>query len=225
MIIAIDGPAGAGKSTVAKLLAKKLGFLYIDTGAMYRALTLKALDNNAVISDEQAMSALAAGTAIRLVPSADGPVKVVLDGKDVSLQVREPRVTKVVSDVAKIPGVRKIMVDLQRILGRSGDCILDGRDIGTVVFPGAEKKFFIDADFEERVNRRFKDLINLKINGVSREQVAADLKNRDTIDSTRKTSPLKKAQDAVYLDTTDLPIEMVVEKMFLLVKARTAVPQ
>ena len=117
-----------------------------------------------------------------------------------------------------IPPQPQIMVDLQRKLGAAGDCILDGRDIGTVVFPKAEKKFFIDADFAERVNRRFKDLINLKINGVSREQVAADLQNRDTIDSTRKVSPLKKAADAVYLDTTDISIEQVVEKMLGLVK-------
>lgn len=213
MIIAVDGPAGAGKSTVAKLLAKKLAFLYIDTGAMYRALTLKALENDIKISDPKAVMALAKATRIDLIPTTDGPVKVLLDDKDVSLNIRKPVVTKFVSDVAKIPGVRKIMVVLQKKLGQSRDCVLDGRDIGTVVFPNAEKKFFIDADFQERVDRRYKDLINLKIEGVSRQEVAKDLKNRDTIDSTRKVGPLKKAQDAIYLDTTNFTIEQVVDKM------------
>jgi CMP/dCMP kinase len=213
MIIAVDGPAGSGKSTVAKLLAKKLGFLYIDTGAMYRALTLKALDNNIEISNSKAITALASRTKIDLIPTSEGPVKVLLDSKDVSIAIREPRVTKFVSNVAKIAAVRKHMVVLQRKMGESKDCVLDGRDIGTVVFPKAEKKFFVDADFEERVNRRYKDLINLKIEGVSRTQVAQDLKNRDTIDSTRKVAPLKKAQDAIYLDTTKFTIEQVLDLM------------
>ncbi len=213
MIIAVDGPAGAGKSTVAKILAKKMRFLYIDTGAMYRALTLKALDNKTDIKDIKNIIVLAKKTKIDLIPTPKGPVKVLLDNKDVSLAIREPRVTKFVSDVAKIGPVRKIMVGLQRKLGDVKDCVLDGRDIGTVVFPKADRKFFIDASFEERVCRRYKDLINLKIPGVSQKQVAADLKNRDTIDSTRKVSPLKIAKDAVYIDTTNLSIEQVVDKM------------
>ncbi len=211
MIIAIDGPAGGGKSTVAKILAKKLGFLYIDTGAMYRALTRKALDQRIAISDETAMTALAQKTAIELIPNPDGPITVLLDGKDVSLAIREPAVTQHVSDVAKIKGVRQVMLLLQRKLGAEHDCIMDGRDIGTTVFPQAHKKFFIDATFDERVNRRFKDLINLNIKGVSREEVAADLKNRDTIDSTRECAPLRKAEDAAYIDTTALSIDQVVE--------------
>ncbi|HOW42921.1 MAG TPA: (d)CMP kinase [Candidatus Omnitrophota bacterium] len=213
MIIAVDGPAGGGKSTVAKILAKKLGFLYIDTGAMYRALTRKALDQRVAIGDETAMTALAQKTAIELIPNPDGPITVLLDGKDVSLAIREPAVTQHVSDVAKIKGVRQVMLILQRKLGAEHDCIMDGRDIGTTVFPQAQKKFFIDATFDERVNRRFKDLINLNIKGVSREEVAADLKNRDTIDSTRECAPLRKAEDAVYIDTTTLSIDQVVETM------------
>ena len=213
MIIAVDGPAGAGKSTVAKILSKKLKFLYIDTGAMYRALTLKALDKKVNIDNEKAVIALAKKTRIVLAPSANGPVKVLLDGKNVSLAIREPRVTKFVSNVAKIGPVRKIMVDLQRKMGRTKNCVLDGRDIGTVVFPKAEKKFYIDASFAERVTRRYKDLIDLDISGVSRKQVSVDLKNRDTIDSTRKVSPLKIAEDAIYIDTTKLTIEQVVDKM------------
>ena len=178
MIIAIDGPAGAGKSTVAKLLAKKLKFLYLDTGAMYRALTLKVL----------------------------------LDGSDVSSAIRQPVITQFVSDIAKIGDVRKIMVELQRKLGGQGDAVLDGRDIGTVVFPDAHRKFYVDADFKERVNRRYKEALGLGQN-VTFEGVAEDLSNRDTIDSNRKVAPLKQAEDAIYVDTTNLSIEEVVDKL------------
>jgi len=217
MIVAVDGPAGAGKSTVAKILAQKMRFLYLDTGAMYRALTLKVLDNNADIKNKKDIVNLAKKTKIDLIPAFDGPIKVLLDNQEVSLAIREPRVTKFVSEIAKIGQVRKIMVDLQRKLGEAKDCVLDGRDIGTVVFPKAEKKFFIDAAFEERVNRRYKDLLDLKITGVTKKEVARDLKNRDTIDTTRKNSPLKKARDAIYVDTTNLSIEQVVEKILNLI--------
>ncbi len=217
MIIAIDGPAGAGKSTVAKILAKKLGFLYLDTGAMYRALTLKALETGTGICDEKAMEELAKATRIDLRERGEG-LAVLLDGKDVSLAIREPRVSARVSDVAKIPGVRQVMLAAQRSLGHSRDCILDGRDIGTVVFPDADFKFFIDASGEERVNRRFKDFEKLNIQGVSREQVARDLQNRDRIDSTRACAPLKRAEDAIYIDTTHLSIDQVVAEMLTHIK-------
>jgi len=213
MIIAIDGPAGAGKSTVAKILAKKLGFLYLDTGAMYRALTLKALESKINISDSAKLAELAQKTSIDLIPGKDNSLTVLLDGKDVSLAIREPRITKHVSDVAKIKEVRQVLLGLQRKLGSSRNSILDGRDIGTMVFPGAEKKFFIDAKIDERVNRRYKDLQDLNIQGVSKEQVAGDLNNRDTIDSTREFAPLKKADDAIYIDTTNLSIDEVVQAM------------
>jgi len=213
MIIAVDGPAGAGKSTVAKILAKRLNYLYIDTGAMYRALTLKILDCKIDVNDLKSIIETANMTKIELLPSAEGPIKVILDGADVSLAIREPRVTKFVSLVAKIKEVREVMVVLQRKLGKKNDCVLDGRDIGTVVFPKADRKFFIDATFDERVNRRFKDLQNLGINNVSREQVSADLANRDKIDSTREVAPLKKAHDAIYIDTTKISIDEVVNTM------------
>ncbi len=212
MIIAVDGPAGAGKSTVAKILAKQLGFLYIDTGAMYRALTLKALENDVPAGDEQNIIRLACAVKIELRNNADGSLSVILDGRDVSLDIRKPLITQFVSDVAKIKEVRQVLVKMQRELGSRGDCVLDGRDIGTVVFPGAQKKFFIDASAKERINRRFKELKGLG-QDVSEDDVAGDLSNRDKIDSTRKNSPLRKAPDAIYIDTTDLSIEQVVGKM------------
>ncbi len=212
MIIAIDGPAGAGKSTVAKILAKKLGFLYIDTGAMYRALTFKALDNGIDVYDEGKVNELALNTSIGLCANADGSLSVLLDGKDVSLDIRRPRITKYVSDVSKIKRVREILVEMQREMGRKGDCVLEGRDIGTVVFPEAQRKFFIDASAEVRAGRRFKELKESNQN-VAESDVAADLANRDRIDSTREISPLRKAPDAIYIDTSELSIDGVVEKM------------
>lgn len=209
MIIAIDGPAGAGKSTVAKILAKKLGFLYIDTGAMYRALTLKALESSTDIKNTQAIIDLAGKSLISLSNNSDGSLKVLLDGKDVSKEIREPRITKFVSDIAKIKDVRTIMLELQRKLGKEKDSVLDGRDIGTVVFPGAEKKFYIDAQPEERINRRYKELRQAGQN-ITIGDVEIDLSNRDRMDSTREFAPLKKAEDAIYIDTTKLTIEEVV---------------
>ena len=217
MIIAVDGPAGAGKSTVAKILAKRLGFLYIDTGSMYRALTLKALENNIPISDEKQINALAAKVKLDLRNNPDGSLSVILDGRDVSLDIRQARITRFVSDVAKIKEVREVLVKMQRELGLKGDCVLDGRDIGTVVFPDAQKKFFIDASSRVRVGRRFKELKGLG-QDISLNEVEKDLSNRDKIDSTRQVSPLRKAQDAIYIDTSCLSIEQVVDKMFEFIK-------
>jgi cytidylate kinase len=212
MIIAIDGPAGAGKSTVAKKIARHLKFLYIDTGAMYRAVTLKAIENNISATDEAGLIKLAKTSTIELKNEPDGTLKVFLDGRDVSRLIREPRITKLVSDISKIKGVRLVMLGLQRKLGAGSDAVLDGRDIGTVVFPDADKKFFIDAQFSERVSRRHKEFSALG-QEVSADDVELDLKRRDTIDSTRQVAPLKKAEDAVYVDTTDLSIEDVVNKV------------
>ncbi|MBU1726917.1 MAG: (d)CMP kinase [Candidatus Omnitrophica bacterium] len=210
MIIAIDGPAGAGKSTIAKLIAQKLGFLYIDTGAMYRALTLKVLDDKIDINRPEQIIALAKKSDIDLLNNPDGSIKVLLDDVDVSLPIRDPRITKYVSDVAKIKEVREIMVNLQRKFGQRGDCVLDGRDIGTVVFPNADKKFYLDAHFEERVNRRHKELNGMG-KGIAFGDVKADLANRDNIDSTREVAPLKRADDAIYVDTTKMSIDEVVQ--------------
>lgn len=209
MIIAIDGPAGAGKSTVSKMLAKRLGFLYIDTGAMYRALTLKAIESKVDINDIDTIVNMAHNTAIDLINNPDGSLKVLLDGRDVSKEIRQPFITKTVSDIAKIKGVRVVMCDLQRKLGKQKNSVLDGRDIGTVVFPDADKKFFVDADFKTRVLRRYKELIALG-EKVAVSDIEKDLHNRDTIDSTREFAPLKKADDAIHVNTTDMSIEDVV---------------
>lgn len=217
MIIAIDGPAGAGKSTVAKILAQELGYIYIDTGAMYRALTLKALEKGISTDNLSEIANLAKNTTIDLKYESGAPLQVFLDGKDVSSQIRETRITRFVSDISRIKEVRQVMVKLQRKLGKSKDSVLDGRDIGTVVFPDADKKFFIDANFKERVNRRYKELIELGKN-VTQEDIDKDLSNRDNIDSTREIAPLKKAEDAIYIDTTDLTIDEVVQKMLTYIK-------
>ncbi|MBI4982080.1 MAG: (d)CMP kinase [Candidatus Omnitrophica bacterium] len=217
MNIAIDGPAGAGTSTIAKIIAQKLGFLYIDTGAMYRALTFKVLEEGVDIRNTVEIINLARKTSIDLINNPDGSLKVMLDSKDVSREIREPRITKHVSDIAKIKEVRDVMLTLQRNLGNRGNSILDGRDIGTVVFPNAEKKFYLDAYLGERANRRHKELHGLG-QKVSLCSVEADLQNRDTIDSTREVAPLKKADDAVYIDTTNLNIEQVAEKVLTYLK-------
>ena len=212
MIIAIDGPAGAGKSTVAKLLAQKLGFLYIDTGAMYRALTLKVIDSGVVTNDTARIIELAHNTSIDLINNPDNTLKVLLDGKDVSKEIREPRITKYVSDIARIKEVRDVMVNLQRRLGNMSDSVLDGRDIGTVVFPDAHRKFYVDANFKVRALRRYKEL-NEAGQVVSLEEIENDVLNRDTIDSTREVGPLKRAKDATYVDTTNMTIQEVVDTL------------
>ncbi len=212
MIIAIDGPAGSGKSTVSKLIAQKLGFLYIDTGAMYRAITLKALQQKIDSNDSAQLIEMARNTAIDLSNNPDGSLKVLLDGREVTSDIRKPVITKYVSDVARIKGVREVMLGLQRKLGKSRDSVLDGRDIGTVVFPDADIKFYLDAQFPVRVERRYKELKELG-QEVTLEDIEADLHNRDTIDSTREFASLKRADDAIYVDTTNMTIQQVVDKV------------
>lgn len=217
MIIAIDGPAGAGKSTVAKLIAKKLDFLYLDTGALYRALTLKALESQIDAKETSRLIEMARKSQINLKNDADGSLKIFLDGQDVTNLIRQARITKLVSDIAKIQEIREILLKTQRKLGQEKDSVLDGRDIGTVVFPGAQKKFYIDADFRKRVERRYKELKELG-EPVTLKDIEDDLRNRDTIDSNRKFAPLKKADDAIYVDTTDMTIEEVVETVMKNIK-------
>ena len=210
MIIAIDGPAGAGKSTVAKQIARRLAFLYIDTGAMYRALTLKALDTNIDLSNPALLVDMTTNTDLYLDNDEKGNIRVLMDQKDVTREIRQPRITKFVSDLAKIKEVRQVMLGIQRRIGEEKkDVVLDGRDIGTVVFPQADKKFYIDAEFNERVQRRYQELKDLGQN-VTLKDIEDDLRNRDTIDSTREVAPLKKADDAIYIDTTNMTVEEVV---------------
>lgn len=217
--IAIDGPAAAGKSTVAKIVAKKLGYIYIDTGAMYRALTLKAIQNEVDVNNEKELSLLLSKMTIKLVPEEDVQ-KVYIDQTDVSEAIRTPEVTRNVSFVAKHSLVREKMVDLQREYGVNGGVVMDGRDIGTHVLVDAEVKIFMIASVDERAQRRH--IENLK-NGfesnldVLKEEIAT----RDKIDSEREVSPLKKADDAVSLDSTSKSINDVVEEILSIVKEKT----
>jgi cytidylate kinase len=210
-IIAIDGPAGSGKSTIARMVAKRLDYLYIDTGAMYRALTFKALETKVSLHDPNNLIKLATKTDIKLKVN-DNNLQVLLDSKDVTSRIREPEVTRNVVYVANIPEVRKIMVELQRNLGRKGGVVIEGRDVTTVVFPNAQRKFYLDASFEERLERRYKQLISEGKN-ISKGDLAQDIKDRDISDRERKVGALKKAKDAVYLDTSKLNIEEVVDEV------------
>jgi cytidylate kinase len=209
-IVAIDGPAGSGKSTVARAVARRLGLFYIDTGAMYRALALKARQESVDPDDTDAVIALARRTRINLsYDPKDGTLQVNLDGHDVSQDIRKPEITEHVSVIAKIKEVREIMVELQRKLAEGRRAILEGRDIGTIVFPDAYKKFFLDAAPAERVKRRFLEMKEKNI-PVEQERIRNDIETRDRIDSTRACAPLKQAPDAVYIDTTRMTIEEVV---------------
>ena len=211
-VIAIDGPAGSGKSTVAKVVAKKLGYLYIDTGAMYRALTLKAIEKGLDFDDKEALVGLSQSMDIELKES-EGSLKVYLDKKEVTREIRAMEVTTKVKRLASLKGVRDNMVRLQRKLGNtSSGAVLEGRDIGTVVFPDARRKFYLDASHKTRVKRRFAE-VKEKGFSVSREEVEKDVRDRDTADITRKVGPLKKAEDAIVIDTTDMTIAEVVGKL------------
>lgn len=211
MNIAIDGPAGAGKSTIAKLLAAKLRILYLDTGAMYRAVGLKALNTDVDISDAAAVEKMLANTEID-VRQENGVQHVYLDGKDVSTDIRENKVSKAASDISAVPCVRYKMVELQREIASKCDTVLDGRDIGTYVLPNAEHKIFLTASAEERAKRRYAEL-KAKGSDLSLEQIRDDIVKRDYNDSHRALAPLKKADDATEVDTTSMTIDEVVEKI------------
>ncbi len=215
-VVAIDGPAGSGKSTVSKLVAQKLNLLYIDTGAMYRALTLKAMRRGVDLKDEGALTSLAKSTEIDL-RDASGGLKVFLDGEDVSDLIRTPELTNNVKFIARVPGVRFEMVASQRAIGNRASAVLEGRDIGTVVFPDAKYKFYLDADVEERSRRRHKELLESG-QKASIGDIKNDVINRDESDMKRDVGALKKAQDAIIIDTTDLSIEGVLEKLLSYIK-------
>ena len=213
--IAIDGPAGAGKSTLAKRVADQLSYLYIDTGAMYRAATWVALEQRADLNNHTQVIELVRNASIELKQpdeTSQGRVRVIVNGADVSFIVRSRIITKFVSPIAAIAGVRKILVEKQQRLASSGGVVMDGRDIGTVVLPDAELKIFLTASPEVRAERRLKDLKEMgQIADLA--TIIEDIRQRDELDSTRETSPLKQADDAVLIDTDHYNLEQVLEKV------------
>ncbi|KZE66264.1 cytidylate kinase [Fictibacillus phosphorivorans] len=216
--IAIDGPAGAGKSTVAKQVAERLSFIYIDTGAMYRALTYKALLNKADLNDGKALEAVLNHTDIKLVITDQGQA-VLLDGKDVSEEIRTSEVTNNVSFVARQQEVRTEMVKRQQLLAESGGVVMDGRDIGTHVMPNAELKIFLIASVEERARRRYEENLSKGFEA-DFEKLKSEISLRDKRDSEREAAPLRKAEDAIELDTTSMSIEEVVSSILHYAKER-----
>ncbi len=223
IIIAIDGPAGAGKSTVARHLARHFGLLNLETGAMYRAFALKALRAGVSLDESFALEALAAKTTIHLVPAA-GENRVFLDGQDVTGELRNPAVTDAASRVSVFPPVRAWMVRLQQQMASSGGVVMEGRDIGTVVFPHADVKIFLDAAPEVRGLRRFEQLGAQSASGSAQqpEEVIRDLRERDLRDRNRVDSPLKPAPDAVPLDSTKMTLEEVLRAAEAIVERRLA---
>jgi cytidylate kinase len=220
LIVAIDGPAGAGKSTVARGVARRLELLFLDTGAMYRAITWKALKEGVPLDDEEAMTRLARESEIELIPGEDGD-RVTIDGQDVTDAIRTPEVTRNVSQVAAHAGVREVLVERQRELGQGGGVVAEGRDIGTVVFPQAPVKIFLVASPMERARRRAKDL-EAKGHAVNLDELAAEIARRDAYDSNRAVSPLKAADDAVLVDTDPMTPEQVIERILEIARQREA---
>ena len=206
-IVAIDGPAGSGKGTVAKILALECNLMYIDTGAMYRAIAYQTLKDNIDITDEDKIVKLALNSKIEFI---DG--KTYLNGKDISNSIRTMEVTKIVSPISSIVKLREILVDMQRNLAGDNDVIMEGRDITTVVFPNADYKFYLDADINERAKRRYKENIEKGINSTY-EEVLDNIKKRDYNDTHKKVGFLTRVDDAIYIDSTNMSIEEVVNKM------------
>lgn len=211
MIVAIDGPAGSGKGTITKLVGKRLNLIYIDTGAMYRCVTLECLKRNVKVEELEKVADLLENIDIQFV-SQDDEQRVLLNGEDVTLEIRSKPVNEYVSPVATVGIVREKMTYLQRKMSESKDVIMEGRDIGTSVFPNADVKVYLDATPEERANRRYKQNVE---NGIvsSYEEILTNVKERDYIDSHRKLSPLKQADDAIYVDSTCMSIDEVVDEI------------
>ena len=218
LTIAIDGPSGAGKSTVAKSLAKRLGYVYIDTGAMYRSVALKVKEKGISPEDRSALKELASSLHVTFATEGD-QTHVFCDGEDITSAIRTPEISRLASFISKQKEVRKSLVQFQRKMGEEGGVVLEGRDIGTVVFPDADVKFYLDADRDERVRRRYDEMIQRGMEVDFRETKEA-LVQRDHDDMHRTHSPLKRANDALWIDSTHRSVEEVVEEMVCLVKAK-----
>ena len=216
IVIAIDGPSGAGKGTVSRTVSHVLGFKHVDTGAMYRAVGWKALQENVPIDDEGAVAAVAEKAEL-VVESGF----VSIDGHDVTHAIRTPAMDKTAASVARLPKVRAVLVARQRAMGEQGGVVMEGRDIGTVVFPNAQLKIYLDASTEERARRRANDTAHTG-SQAGQAAVAAAIKERDQSDTTRIASPLTVAKDAVLIDTTDMPIDEVVQRVLDLARERSA---
>jgi len=222
LIIAIDGPAGSGKSSTAKALAKRMGIPYIDTGAMYRAVTLKAMREGLSFLNTKKLIACAARARIRLEGKDPAKQKVFLDGKDVTKGIRLPELTKNVFYIAQEPRIRRILVAKQRQMGKKAGGVMEGRDIGTVVFPGADHKFYFKASSAIRAKRRWRELMDAG-QRASLKQVLKDQKRRDLNDYRRKEGPLRPAKDAISMDTTSLTIGQTVDKILNVIRLRVSV--
>lgn len=218
LTIAIDGPSGAGKSTVAQSLAKRLGYVYINTGAMYRSVALRAKEKDISPEDTLALSQLVSSLQITFVTDGE-QTRILCDGQDVTEAILSPEISRLASTISKQKGLRDILVRMQREMGKGGGVVLEGRDIGTVVFPDADVKFYLDAMDEERIKRRYHEMVEkgMKVDFIETRE---ELMQRDHHDMHRAHSPLKKAEDAMLIDTTHLSVKEVVEEMVRLIKER-----
>lgn len=221
LVIAIDGPAAVGKSTMGKIIARELGFLYIDTGAIYRAITWKVLKNNINVYDEDTISNLVSNTYITIEKknrnSLKGYYNIFIDGEDVTEEIRSPKIDQNVSQIAKLPKIRKQLIYLQRKLAKKGNILMEGRDIGSVILPQADIKLYFTASEEERIKRRYKELVDKGYN-IDYKEVKKQIVQRDEIDSKRKYAPLIKAKDAILIDSTEKSIEEVKDKILKTIK-------